>query len=76
VKKVFQTGAAALAFAVLCGAAPGPQPPQTTVAKAPATGPNGSDPFLWLEDKDGARAMAWVHAQNARSLPVLQRDPH
>lgn len=76
-KKVFRTGAvAALAFAVLCGAAPWPQPPQTTVAKAPATGPNGSDPFLWLEDKDGARAMAWVHAQNARSLPVLQRDPH
>lgn len=68
-------GSAALALA-LCGAAGWPQPPQRTVAGAPATGPNGSDPFLWLEDKDGARAMAWVRSQNARSLPVLQHDPH
>ncbi len=51
-------------------------PAQTFVAKAPAAGPNGSDPFLWLEDKDGARAMAWVREQNAKTLPVLQGDPH
>jgi prolyl oligopeptidase len=53
-----------------------PEPPQTTVAKAAPGFSGGRDPFLWLEDKDGARAMAWVRAQNARSLPVLQRDPH
>ncbi|HET9028613.1 MAG TPA: prolyl oligopeptidase family serine peptidase [Candidatus Aquilonibacter sp.] len=46
--------------------------PQTTVAKAPPPG----DPFIWLEDKDGAKAMAWVKEQNAKTLPVLQGDPH
>lgn len=76
-KKTFQTaGIVALALSFLLGAASAPQPAQRTVAQAPATGPNGTDPFLWLEDKDGARAMAWVHAQNARTLPVLERDPH
>ncbi|MBV9718512.1 MAG: S9 family peptidase [Candidatus Eremiobacteraeota bacterium] len=35
-----------------------------------------SDPFSWLEDVHGARAMAWVHAQNARTLAVLERDPN
>ncbi|HUN29402.1 MAG TPA: S9 family peptidase, partial [Alphaproteobacteria bacterium] len=49
---------------------------QTTVAKAPPVTPDGSDPFLWLEDKDGARAMAWVKEQNAKTLPVLEGDPH
>ncbi len=50
---------------------------QTTVAKAsPTPGPGGTDPFLWLEEQTGARAMAWVHQQNARTLPILQSDPH
>ncbi len=26
------------------------------------------DPYLWLEDVDGARALAWVEAQTARTL--------
>ncbi len=33
-----------------------------------------SDPYLWLEDVHGARATAWVQAQNAKSLDVLQND--
>jgi prolyl oligopeptidase len=33
------------------------------------------DPYLWLEDVHGERAMQWVKAQNARSLPQLQDDP-
>jgi len=33
------------------------------------------DPFLWLEDIHGAKAMEWVKAQNARSAAVLQADP-
>ncbi|HEV2262707.1 MAG TPA: prolyl oligopeptidase family serine peptidase, partial [Candidatus Rubrimentiphilum sp.] len=68
--------AAFLAAISPAGAAPVPQPPQTYLAK-PAPGfANGNDPFLWLEDKDGARALAWVRAQNARTLPVLTRNPH
>ena len=34
-----------------------------------------TDPYLWLEDKDGARPLAWVAAENARTLPRLQGDP-
>jgi prolyl oligopeptidase len=34
-----------------------------------------NDPFLWLEDIDGPRALAWVRAENARSLARLESDP-
>ncbi len=34
-----------------------------------------ADPFLWLEDIHGAKAMEWVKAQNARSTTTLQADP-
>jgi prolyl oligopeptidase len=33
-----------------------------------------ADPFLWLEDIDGQRALAWVHEQNTRSLQRLTGD--
>ena len=39
-------------------------------AQAPA-----ADPFQWLEEVEGARALDWVHGQNARSLAVLEADP-
>lgn len=35
-----------------------------------------SDPYLWLEDVHGTRAMAWVKAENAKTLAVLQNDPN
>jgi len=34
-----------------------------------------ADPYLWLEEMRGPRAMAWVEAHNARSLAVLKGDP-
>jgi prolyl oligopeptidase len=34
-----------------------------------------ADPFLWLEDVQGERALDWVRAQNARSLGELEADP-
>jgi prolyl oligopeptidase len=34
-----------------------------------------NDPFLWLEDIEGAKPLAWVKAQNDRSLALLQGDP-
>ncbi|WP_374293738.1 prolyl oligopeptidase family protein [Sphingomonas sp.] len=34
-----------------------------------------NDPHIWLEDKDGAKALAWVEAENAKTLPRLQNDP-
>ncbi len=33
-----------------------------------------SDPYLWLEDIEGDRALTWVREQNARSLAVLEGD--
>jgi prolyl oligopeptidase len=36
---------------------------------------NADDPFLWLEEVEGAAALAWVRAQNARSLALLEGDP-
>ena len=35
---------------------------------------DADDPYLWLEDVHGARALAWVKAQNAKSTAVLQAD--
>ena len=39
-------------------------------APAPA-----SDPYVYMEEMDGAQAMAFARAENARSLPQLQNDP-
>jgi prolyl oligopeptidase len=34
----------------------------------------GTDPYLWLEEVEGERALAWVREQNARSLAALEGD--
>ncbi|MCU6452610.1 prolyl oligopeptidase family serine peptidase [Sphingomonas sp. A2-49] len=49
--------------------------PMTNAPAAPAAADAATDPYLWLEDKDGARPLAWVEAENARTLPRLQSDP-
>jgi prolyl oligopeptidase len=33
------------------------------------------DPYLWLEDVQGERALAWVKARNAESEKALQSEP-
>jgi prolyl oligopeptidase len=33
------------------------------------------DPYLWLEDVTGARAMEWVNSENAKTVGVLEADP-
>ncbi|MDO9074023.1 MAG: prolyl oligopeptidase family serine peptidase [Rubrivivax sp.] len=38
----------------------------------PQTAPAPHDPYLWLEDVQGARALAWVRERNAESEGVLQ----
>ncbi len=35
-----------------------------------------ADPNIWLEDQRGARAMAWVTAENAKTTAVLEKDSH
>ena len=33
------------------------------------------DPYLWLEDVEGAKALDWVKARNAESQKALEADP-
>ncbi len=44
-------------------------------APAPAATADAADPYIWLEDVHGEKPMAWVEAENARSLAVLKGDP-
>jgi len=44
-----------------------------TAQQAPS--PPTADPFLWLEDVDGAKAMDWVKAKNAATLAELGKSP-
>ncbi|HEV3090028.1 MAG TPA: prolyl oligopeptidase family serine peptidase [Candidatus Cybelea sp.] len=70
-------GAVALATTVLfVGAVRAADGPQTTVAQAIPGVIGDDDPYLWLEQKDGARALAWVNEENAKTLAVLQNDSH
>ncbi|HRO03874.1 MAG TPA: S9 family peptidase, partial [Terricaulis sp.] len=52
-------------FVTACASAP----------PAPETQSMREDPYLWLEEIEGERALAWVREQNARSLAVLEADP-
>ncbi|HEX4509566.1 MAG TPA: prolyl oligopeptidase family serine peptidase [Burkholderiaceae bacterium] len=55
----------------------------TTQAADGAPGPSASaasaasadDPYLWLEQVDGERAMDWVRAENKKTLAELEQDP-
>ena len=37
--------------------------------------PNTSDPYTYMEEAEGAKALAFARAENDRSLPQLQNDP-
>ena len=42
-----------------------------------ASGPTRSaDPYLWLEEQNGDRAMRWVRDENAKTTAVLEKDQH
>src|SRR5215510_1994479 len=53
------------------------QPVEPAVAVKPPepTAPAGDDPFLWLEDVTGDKALEWVKAQNAVSQKELEAEP-
>ncbi|MEM9570977.1 MAG: prolyl oligopeptidase family serine peptidase [Pseudomonadota bacterium] len=34
-----------------------------------------TDPYLWMEEVEGEEALAWVNAQNERSLAIIQSSP-
>ena len=51
-----------------------PAPAASTEARTPLSELGKDDPYLWMEEIEGTRAMDWAKAQNARTLPVLQGD--
>jgi len=60
--------------ALLMGGVVGTASGQGPTSAAPAD--SVADPYLWLEELNGPRALEWVKEQNARTLGVLQADPH
>src|SRR5207344_159335 len=46
-----------------------------TSPAAAQTASAGTDPYLWLEDLEGPKALDWAKAENAKTLAVLQKDP-
>ena len=53
-----------------------PAAPATATATGPATpAAETDDPYRWLEDVQGERALAWVQARNAESRAVLAAQP-
>ena len=45
------------------------------IAVSALAGSAARDPYLWLEEVDGARAMSWVRSQNETTLTELRTDP-
>jgi prolyl oligopeptidase len=43
---------------------------------ASQTSSEPTDKYQWLEDVSSERSLAWVKAENERSLKVLESDPH
>lgn len=46
-----------------------------TGAGAPPAPAPADDPFIWLEDWTGPRAMQWVEAENRATVAAFQNDP-
>ncbi|KCZ88544.1 prolyl oligopeptidase [Hyphomonas jannaschiana VP2] len=68
-----------LMSALMLSACTATQIPETELADTdlskPADTLPGEDPYLWLEEVEGEDALAWVRAQNDRTLAELQADP-
>ena len=56
---------------------PEENPPNVTVDASTdfALPTSDNDPYVWLEEVEGEKALDWVRAQNERTLGELQADP-
>lgn len=50
--------------------------PAAAILLASAAAKVMEDPFMWLEEIEGEKALEWARAENARSLPVLESEPN
>ncbi|MEM6638825.1 MAG: prolyl oligopeptidase family serine peptidase [Pseudomonadota bacterium] len=49
--------------------------PTAPIADSPPVADVAADPYLWLEDVTGERALDWVRKENAQSAAALTKDP-
>ena len=49
--------------------------PASAQQSPPAAPDSVSDPFIWLEEVEGQRAMAWVTAKNEATVAALSKTP-
>jgi len=61
----------ALVLGSLAIGAPGLTP---GIARAQTAATDAADPYIWLEDANGAKALDWVKARNAKSVSILEGD--
>jgi hypothetical protein len=47
----------------------------TAAAQGAPAAATSDDPFIWLEEVEGTRALEWVTAHNTATLTELGRDP-
>jgi len=64
-----------LLAALLLAASPHLMSQTASPTPTPTPTPTSNDPYLWLEEVQGERALAWVRAKNAESEKLLQADP-
>ena len=64
---------AAIVAAGLAGIAAAPSAERGTL-RSPGP-PSDDDPFQWLEDVEGEKALAWAREHNAKSTAVLEKRP-
>jgi prolyl oligopeptidase len=67
-------GAGAVAYAAEAGAAPAGQHASAMPTDLTPEGVKAADPYLWLEEVHGERAMAWVNERNADAHVKLEED--
>ena len=49
--------------------------PVSAIAQTAAETAVNDDPYIWLEEKDSARSLAWVETHNAVTVKRLEADP-
>ena len=64
-----------LTAAALLATAAAPVPAQTPAAPPRPAASAAADPYLWLEDVTGERALAWVRERNAATEAALAATP-
>lgn len=67
------TASLSVASALLIGSLAGAEAPANAAA---AEGAATDDPYIWLEDVTGERALDWVKQKNAISTKELEASPH